>query len=57
MNDDALSLDDRAMSAMSFSQDRWAQDYLSDFRQRLDRRADALSGRVREKRGCQCQGK
>lgn len=25
------------------------QDYLCDFRQRLDRRADALSGRVREK--------
>lgn len=34
----------------SFSQDRWMKDYLGDFRQRLDGRADAaLGGRVREK--------
>lgn len=47
----------RNVSALSFSQDRWMQDYLRDFRQRLDRRADALSGRVREKHGRHRQGK
>lgn len=38
-----------SVSALSCSRDRWTQDYLSDFRQRLDGRADALGGRVREK--------
>lgn len=45
------------VSSLSFSQDRWMQDYLGDFRQRLDRRADALGGRVREKHGRHRQGK
>lgn len=45
------------VSSLSFSQDRWMQDYLGDFRQRLDRRADALGGRVREKHGHHRQGK
>lgn len=47
----------RNVSALSFSQDRWMQDYLRDFRQRLERRADALSGRVREKHGRHSKGK
>lgn len=37
--------------SLSFSQDRWMWDYLCDFRQRLDRTADALSRRVREQHG------
>lgn len=38
------------VSSLSFSQDRWMQDYLGDFRQRLNGRADAAhGGRVREK--------
>lgn len=47
----------RNVSSQSVSQDRWMQDYLCDFRQRLDRRADALSGSVREKHGRHIQGK
>lgn len=31
-----------------FFQDRWMLDYLCDFRQRLDRTADALSGSMRQ---------
>lgn len=45
------------VSSPTFPQDRWIQDYLGDFRQRLDGRADALSGRVREKHGRQGKGK
>lgn len=35
------------VSTLSCSRDRWMQDYLGDFRQRLDGRADALGGRER----------
>lgn len=43
--------------SLSFSRNRWMQDYRCDFRQRLDRTADALSGRVRGKHGRHRQGK
>lgn len=42
--------------SLSFSRNRWMQDYRCDFRQRLDRTADALSGRVRGKHGRHRQG-